>query len=487
MGRFHLVKRCLWTTTITTLFHPLAIPEAHAFQGPYHEEVTKKATAYFEFGSETAKAVITGNLNADAKPSEPLIGEGEWFKPEAHFDNETFSDGSARIRAKFDSAVANIVAGNKDLAIEDIGRALHAIQDFMSHSNFVVNSPNDAIDLFNLTDPTSADRAKGVDCNTGKGPLSTGYWYYTDLEIAQTLAKKVTRPSNRCMHDKLHKDKPDCPAGAALHEVAKKRAVDFSIDFIQRIKTKLDKLHPGKGLFDVLVKDGDRCKAVFLAHPELALKKKLVPRPAINWGNGKAFFFNGDKYTRYDIAKGAPDPGYPKSIDAQTWPGLWTSGIDAALKWSSDTAYFFKGNQYIRYRIKPDVVIDKSHPFPGFPKTIDEKSWPGLWGASGIDASVEWGPSGGALGILTNKAYIFNGNEYVRYSVLTGKAETTHKVVTAQSWNGLCANGIDGAVNWGNGKVYLFKGNYYFRFDVKKDKVDPGYPQPVNSSTWPGL
>ncbi len=46
---------------------------------------------------------------------------------------------------------------------------------------------------------------------------------------------------------------------------------------------------------------------------------------------------------------------------------------------------------------------------------------------------------------------------------------------------------IDAVVAWDNGKAYFFKGRQYVRYDIKADRVDPGYPKPINNETWPGL
>ena len=144
----------------------------------------------------------------------------------------------------------------------------------------------------------------------------------------------------------------------------------------------------------------------------------------VNWGNGKAYFFKGNQYIRYDIAANKADAGYPLPIK-NNWPGLeaFADGIDAAVNWDNGKAYLFKGNQYIRF----DIAADRAD--PGYPYTINNRTWPGL------DA--------------------FFG-------------------------------GIDAAVNWRNGKVYLFKGNQYIRFDIAADRADPGYPKPIIDN-WPGL
>jgi len=93
----------------------------------------------------------------------------------------------------------------------------------------------------------------------------------------------------------------------------------------------------------------------------------------VEWDNGKAYFFKGSQYSRYDIKADRVDPGYPKPINRETWPGFpWTDGIDAAVNWGNGKAYFFKGAHYIRYDIKADRVD------PGYPKPINNETWPGI-------------------------------------------------------------------------------------------------------------
>jgi len=74
---------------------------------------------------------------------------------------------------------------------------------------------------------------------------------------------------------------------------------------------------------------------------------------AVVWSNGKAYFFNGDQYIRYDIAADRADEGYPKAISSG-WAGVFESDLDAAVVWPNGKAYFFKGDQYIRYDIATD-------------------------------------------------------------------------------------------------------------------------------------
>ncbi len=95
---------------------------------------------------------------------------------------------------------------------------------------------------------------------------------------------------------------------------------------------------------------------------------------AINFGNGKAYFFKDDQYIRYDMKSGKTDPGYPASI-ARNWhfPAGFNEDLDAAFNYGNGKAYFFKGDQYIRYDLATGKVDE------GYPKSIS-RGWKGLDG-----------------------------------------------------------------------------------------------------------
>jgi hypothetical protein len=195
----------------------------------------------------------------------------------------------------------------------------------------------------------------------------------------------------------------------------------------------------------------------------------------VEWDNGKAYFFKGRNYVRYDIKADRTDSGYPKPLNAENWPGIpWTDGIDAVVNWGNGKAYFFKGGQYVRYDIKTDRADS------GYPKPINNESWPGLPWTGGIDAVVNWG---------NGKAYFFKGGQYCRYDVKTDRVDPGYpKSINNENWPGVpWSEGIEAAVNWRNGKAYFFKGDQYIRYDVKADKADPGYPKPINNENWPGV
>jgi hypothetical protein len=70
---------------------------------------------------------------------------------------------------------------------------------------------------------------------------------------------------------------------------------------------------------------------------------------AFNAGNGKAYFFRGNRYLRYTIGQGV-DPTYPKPIAGnwQQMPASFASGLDAVVNAGNGKIYFFKGERYVR-------------------------------------------------------------------------------------------------------------------------------------------
>ena len=197
---------------------------------------------------------------------------------------------------------------------------------------------------------------------------------------------------------------------------------------------------------------------------------------AVCWpGNGKAYFFKGSQYLRYDIAADKTDAGYPKPM-AGNWPGFpttFSNKVDAFVLWGGGKAYFFKGKQYLRY----DVVAD--HVDPGYPRPI-AGNWPGMWPEK-IDAAICWPGNG--------KAYFFKGDQYLRYDIAGDKTDAGYPRPIAGNWPGFPADfaaGVQAAAVWNNGKAYFFKGSQYLRYDIAADKVDAGYPKPI-AGNWPGF
>lgn len=118
---------------------------------------------------------------------------------------------------------------------------------------------------------------------------------------------------------------------------------------------------------------------------------------AVNWGsNGKLYFFKGDQFIRFDMPTNQMDGSSSAPIHSpanpNNWPGLNQDGfdrdLDAALNWGDGKLYFFKGDKFIRF----DVATNKAE---GIPTPIDSAgNWNGLPAAgfaSDIDAATRLG------------------------------------------------------------------------------------------------
>lgn len=180
---------------------------------------------------------------------------------------------------------------------------------------------------------------------------------------------------------------------------------------------------------------------------------------------GKAYFFTGDRYIRYDVELDGIDDGYPLRI-GDHWPGLFETDIDAALPWSDGTVFFFRGEQCLSYDVENGEVLDG-------PRAIADV-WPGLF-PSGVDAAVLWG---------SGNAYFFRGELYQRYDGATGQIDPEQRPI-AEDWPGIFPGGIETALWWPSGNPYFFAGDQYARHDLEDGALVEGFPRSMED--WPGL
>lgn len=91
---------------------------------------------------------------------------------------------------------------------------------------------------------------------------------------------------------------------------------------------------------------------------------------AVYWGGSQAYFFYGSQYLLFDLNQNRVNPAYPKQIADgwPNWPYYWT-GTNAAANWGIGKAYFFNGTQWLRYDLRMSAVE------VGFPTTIKGR-WP---------------------------------------------------------------------------------------------------------------
>ncbi|WP_249384022.1 alkaline phosphatase family protein [Chitinivorax sp. B] len=139
-------------------------------------------------------------------------------------------------------------------------------------------------------------------------------------------------------------------------------------------------------------------------------------------------FLNDGRYIRYNKTLDRVETGYPKSINDQTWPGIgaYATQIRAALRWRGNRVYFFLNDgRYIRYDLAKDAADD------GYPAFVNDSNWPGLGRyARDITAAVKWDDSRGY--------FFLTGRRYIRYNIPSDKVEAGYpRMVDNQTWPGL--------------------------------------------------
>ncbi|MEX3100010.1 MULTISPECIES: hemopexin repeat-containing protein [unclassified Streptomyces] len=135
-------------------------------------------------------------------------------------------------------------------------------------------------------------------------------------------------------------------------------------------------------------------------------------------------------------------------------------------------AYFLTGSTVRTFIIETDSAD------PDFDQQLSD-TWAGLppgW-EEGIDGAVDLGQ-----GYL----YVFRGTEYVRVPYETREVEAGYPLPISGNWAGLAFETIDAVMNWGDGKLYFFCGAQYARYDLPGDRQDPGYPKAI-AAGWSGV
>ncbi|WP_461087511.1 hemopexin repeat-containing protein [Streptomyces deserti] len=191
--------------------------------------------------------------------------------------------------------------------------------------------------------------------------------------------------------------------------------------------------------------------------------------------------FKGDSYLSYFEKPGGKDTYEPWLRTVQHWPG-WpasaASGVNAALQGTGPyegKAYFFFGSKYLRYDLanhRVDVPHGKIADWPGVISPFTE----------GIDAAIH------GIGEDYGVCWLFRGGQYIRYNMNTSQAEGGPQSITGNwnDWPSEFADGVDLAF-YGTGsesrKIYFFRGDQYIRFDLQGNRVDKG-PSPI-VERWP--
>lgn len=219
---------------------------ALAFKVPIHEQITREVFADFKVvaGGETLQftnyaidQIVKANKDTDDLPNQ--------FNSEKHFDDEDFTGGSKRVRDLKERVISKVTALEPEStsARNDLGTALHTVQDFYAHSNWVElghSSPNinthigreifSGADKNTPTCPTDPGTLGGA----GLSQLTSGY-FIIDLE-----SRLCGVPQGKCRHGVSLGDL--CPEGLNKDDdsrpgflTARALAVNATKDYLDQI------------------------------------------------------------------------------------------------------------------------------------------------------------------------------------------------------------------------------------------------------------
>jgi hypothetical protein len=186
----------------------------------------------FRFSERALDEIRDANRNTD------II---TFFGVAEHFDDEAFVESSRRLINLKEAVIAQSLAGQGEGAREDLGGALHTVQDFYSHSNWVELGLAGIETRLGRAEmqPLSLDQRTCEDdfatlVDFGLTSETTGYFPFFDL----CGGPPDGTPAGKCRHgveficpDGLNKDAPGRPG----FETAHARAVDATIDYANQI------------------------------------------------------------------------------------------------------------------------------------------------------------------------------------------------------------------------------------------------------------
>lgn len=201
-----------------------------------------------------------------------------------------------------------------------------------------------------------------------------------------------------------------------------------------------------------------------------------------DWSDSRAYFFSGSQtYSRYNFTLNRVDAGYPAATTESAWPGLaaYLGQVGAMFSESSSVGHvFLRDGRWLRY----DKVADRA----AAPVAVGANNWPGLAPYAGaIRAAVRWTST-------SPRVYFFlEDGRYLRYDLSKAAVDAGYpRAVDNTTWPGLgpYARDLIGAVRRDDTTIHFFlSGSRFVKYSVTNDAALPGYPQPVNPSTWPGL
>jgi len=230
------IRRC-WIPVLVALLVPLS---AWAFKPGIHEDICSDRVGpisrtidgeTLQFREKAIMQIRSANSDTDLSL--------DFFRSFKHFDSETFAAASQRLIDLKNSVISKITANppNGRSAREDLGTALHTLQDFYAHSNWIESGhggTNGALGVSVLANPplSTAYCPGNPAVLSGPGLTDVTTGYYVGLLGCGPL------PAGKCYHggpggcDGINKDDP---SRGVNHTTARNLARQASKDYVEAI------------------------------------------------------------------------------------------------------------------------------------------------------------------------------------------------------------------------------------------------------------
>jgi hypothetical protein len=240
-----LRKRALGATAASVVL--LVVSPARAFKPSIHEDIVAAELASMSKTVNgrtlrfTAKAIQQIREADSDTDSGAVTNSGPFADPLNHFDNELFAGASGRLVAIKEEIIGLITdpkSCSGDQARKRLGRALHGVQDFYSHSNWVELGFTDEDERLGRS---TFGATAGRTCPTDPGVLDPALSGLRDLTSGYYFGrcgKDDSRlPAGKCYHGVssifcddhagINKDDPGRPNHGAARSTARKATNDY--------------------------------------------------------------------------------------------------------------------------------------------------------------------------------------------------------------------------------------------------------------------
>ena len=179
MHRFILPALCL-LLPLTAAFIPTLAYSILGLLGTSHKSMTQDAINDLdvEFFGVTYITTTLAKARDQIADANALVDDTDEHNAPSHFDGESFEDGQARLVDLRKKAKAALKAGDATLARQAVGQALHTVQDFYSHTNWIemgntdVNRDALGLDASNVIPRPPLDHPTCQNCTAPLGSRS---------------------------------------------------------------------------------------------------------------------------------------------------------------------------------------------------------------------------------------------------------------------------------------------------------------------------